>query len=70
MSNSPGKPISFWLDSTPKTTFPKMENVTVDVAIIGAGIAGITAAYLLKKAGKTVALIEARFKKNTMQQSP
>ena len=26
-----------------------MENVTADVAIIGAGITGITAAYLLKK---------------------
>lgn len=33
-----------------------MENVTVDVTIIGADITGITAAYLLKKAGKTVAL--------------
>ena len=56
----PGKPVSFWLDSTAQTSFPKMENVTVDVAIIGAGIAGITAAYLLKKAGKTVALVEAQ----------
>lgn len=60
MSNLPGKPVSFWLDSTAKTNYPSMENVTVDVAIIGAGIAGITAAYLLKKAGKTVALIEAQ----------
>ena len=60
MSNLPGKPVSFWLDSTAKTTYPKAENVTVDVAIVGAGITGITAAYLLKKAGKTVALIEAQ----------
>lgn len=60
MTTLPGKPVSFWLDSTPKTTFPKMENVTVDIAIVGAGITGITAAYLLKKAGKTVALIEAQ----------
>ena len=60
MSKLSGKAISFWLDSTPKTTFPPMENVTVDVAIIGAGITGITAAYLLKKAGKTVALVEAQ----------
>nr|WP_319422235.1 FAD-binding oxidoreductase [Pleurocapsa sp. FMAR1] len=59
MTTLSGKPISFWLDSTAKTSFPKIENVTVDVAIIGAGITGITAAYLLKKAGKTVALIEA-----------
>ena len=60
MTTLPGKPISFWIDSTPKTSFPTMESVTVDVAIIGAGIAGITAAYLLKKAGKTVALVEAQ----------
>ena len=60
MKTLPGKPISFWLDSTAKTSFPKMEQVTVDVAIVGAGITGITAAYLLKKAGKTVALIEAQ----------
>ncbi|MBE9043987.1 FAD-dependent oxidoreductase [Pleurocapsales cyanobacterium LEGE 10410] len=60
MTTLPGKPISFWLDSTAETSFPKMENVTVDVAIVGAGITGITAAYLLKKAGKTVALIEAQ----------
>ena len=60
MTNLPGKPVSFWLDSTAKTTYPKVENVTVDVAIVGAGITGITAAYLLKKAGKTVALIEAQ----------
>jgi protoporphyrinogen oxidase len=32
--------------------------VSVDVAIIGAGPAGLTAGYLLTKAGKTVAIIE------------
>lgn len=60
MTTLSGKPVSFWLDSTTKTSFPKMQNVTVDVAIVGAGITGITAAYLLKKAGKSVALIEAQ----------
>ena len=59
MINLPGKSVSYWLDSTEPTTFPTLQNVTVDVAIVGAGIAGITAATLLKKAGKTVALIEA-----------
>jgi glycine/D-amino acid oxidase-like deaminating enzyme/nitrite reductase/ring-hydroxylating ferredoxin subunit len=60
MTKLSGKQTSFWLDSTAKTSFPQMESVTVDVAVIGAGIAGITAAYLLKKSGKTVALIEAQ----------
>jgi glycine/D-amino acid oxidase-like deaminating enzyme/nitrite reductase/ring-hydroxylating ferredoxin subunit len=34
------------------------QNVEVDVAIIGAGLTGITAAHLLKKSGVKVALIE------------
>jgi len=37
---------------------PKGREVEVDVAIIGAGPAGLTAGYLLTKAGKSVAIIE------------
>jgi glycine/D-amino acid oxidase-like deaminating enzyme/nitrite reductase/ring-hydroxylating ferredoxin subunit len=33
-------------------------NLTVDVAIVGAGITGLTTAYLLKRAGRTVAVID------------
>ncbi len=44
---------SFWIDSTLASTYPSLtENIEIDVAIVGAGIAGVTAAYLLKKAGK------------------
>lgn len=51
--------LSFWISSTPSTTFPPVAPGTaVDVAIIGAGILGITAAYLLKQEGLTVAVIE------------
>ncbi|MCW9680198.1 FAD-dependent oxidoreductase [Dolichospermum planctonicum UHCC 0167] len=61
MTSLTGKPISFWIDSTPKTTYPPLENnISVDVAIIGGGIVGMTAATLLKRAGKTVAVIESR----------
>ena len=34
------------------------ENISVDVAIVGGGIAGVTTAYLLSKSGKSVALLE------------
>ena len=34
--------------------------LSVDVAVVGAGITGITAAVLLKRAGKTVALLESK----------
>jgi len=52
---------SFWIASTPTTNFPTLENnLTVDVAIVGGGIVGLTAALLLKRAGKKVAVIEAK----------
>ncbi|MDY6941204.1 MAG: FAD-dependent oxidoreductase [Cyanobacteriota bacterium] len=55
-----GKHISYWIDSTAKDLFVSaIDDVSVDVAIVGAGIPGITAATLLKQAGKTVALIDA-----------
>jgi glycine/D-amino acid oxidase-like deaminating enzyme/nitrite reductase/ring-hydroxylating ferredoxin subunit len=52
---------SFWLETTPGTEYPTLaEGVSVDVAVVGAGITGITAAVLLKRAGKTVALIDSK----------
>src|SRR5215210_6206103 len=56
----PGRPVSLWLATTPETHFPAMaKDVTVDVAVIGGGIAGISTALLLKQAGVRVAVIEA-----------
>jgi glycine/D-amino acid oxidase-like deaminating enzyme/nitrite reductase/ring-hydroxylating ferredoxin subunit len=49
----------YWIDSAPLPRFPSIDkNLEVDVVIIGAGIVGVTAAYLLKRAGQTVALLE------------
>ena len=51
--------VSYWIDSTPPTAYPVLnDEVEVDVAIVGAGIVGLTAAWALKGAGKTVAVIE------------
>src|SRR5436190_8165858 len=48
-----------WIDDTPIRKFPKLQrNLSADVLVVGAGITGVMAAYLLKKAGSTVALIE------------
>lgn len=53
-------PNPYWIISTPKTNYPSLnDDVTVDIAIVGGGIVGITAAYLLKKEGLSVAVIEA-----------
>ena len=50
---------SYWLDTTPSPRFsPLKEDLAVDVLIVGAGITGVTAAYLLKRAGCSVALVE------------
>ena len=41
-------------------SFPALqENITMDVAIVGGGIAGIVSAYLLAKAGKKIVLLDA-----------
>lgn len=56
----PGRFESFWIDSTPETNFsPLGKNISVDVAVIGGGIAGLTSAFLLKNEGRTIAIIEA-----------
>jgi glycine/D-amino acid oxidase-like deaminating enzyme len=46
-------------DVTHPLKFDKMtQNISVDVAIVGGGIAGITTAYLLSRSEKSVALLE------------
>lgn len=55
----PGITHSLWIDTTPDTNYPYLEgDDSVDIAIIGGGIVGITSAYLLKMAGKKVAVLE------------
>lgn len=54
------KPVSYWIASTEQTQYPKLsEDVDVDVAVVGGGIAGITSAWLLKQEGHRVALVES-----------
>lgn len=57
----PGKAESIWVDTTPATDYPPLgdEEVSVDVAVIGGGIAGLTTAALLKDEGRTVAVVES-----------
>jgi glycine/D-amino acid oxidase-like deaminating enzyme len=52
---------SFWLATSPDTDYPPLAvDVEVDVAVIGAGITGVIAAFLLKQGGKTVALLDSK----------
>jgi glycine/D-amino acid oxidase-like deaminating enzyme/nitrite reductase/ring-hydroxylating ferredoxin subunit len=53
--------IPVWKDKAADPKFTPLRNdITVDVAIVGGGITGLTAAYILSKAGKKVAVLEAR----------
>lgn len=51
---------SLWKAKAEKTNYPSLKgNISVDIAIVGGGITGITSAYLLAKAGKKVAVLES-----------
>ncbi len=51
----------FWLTGARTHHYAPLDrDLHVDAVVIGGGITGLTAAYLLKQAGKTVALIERR----------
>lgn len=50
---------SLWREVYTSTTYPRLtEDTEVDVAIVGAGITGLTAGLLLKRAGFRVAVVD------------
>ena len=60
MTQLPQFPQSYWISSVRLPEFPALTHDTeADIAIVGAGMTGITAAYLLSKAGKKVVVLEA-----------
>src|SRR5467141_1721480 len=52
--------MSLWLDGA-KHVYPPLESeTTADVAVVGAGIAGIATAYFLAKGGARVVVLDSR----------
>lgn len=50
---------SLWLATSEVPTYsPLQENTHADVCVVGAGIAGLTTAYLLTQAGKSVVILD------------
>ena len=51
--------LSYWIASTPETDYPTLGgDLSVDAVVVGAGIVGVTTAYMLRRAGLEVALVE------------
>ena len=59
MRSDSGHTTSVWMGTTEVPKFPPLtQDVRANVCIIGAGIAGMTTAYLLARAGRAVVLID------------
>ena len=52
-------PTSYWQSSAPLPEFPALDrNLHADVVVVGAGMTGISTAYLLKRAGLRVVVLD------------
>lgn len=59
MQSDSGDTTSLWMATAEMPAYaPLGEDATADVCIVGAGIAGITTAYMLSKAGKRVIVLD------------
>jgi len=61
MTGNAGDQTSYWIETAPPGPLraPLAGDITVDVAVIGAGIAGLSTARELARAGRSVAVLEA-----------
>ena len=58
MTRSVAQSVSLWLASSDLPTFaPLRQDLQVDVCVVGAGMAGLSTAYLLAKEGRRVAIV-------------
>ena len=54
-----GENISYWIDTVQPLQFERLnKDIDTEVLIVGGGIAGLTAGYLLARAGQQVTLVE------------
>ncbi len=59
MHSDSGDTTSLWMATAEVPSYPPLgEDATADVCIVGAGIAGITTAYLLTQVGKSVIVLD------------
>ena len=59
LPNDAGRTVSLWMHTGGAPDFAPLErDLTVDVCVVGAGVAGLTIAYHLLRAGKSVAVLD------------
>src|SRR5437762_5772962 len=57
----PGRRECCWMARAPETSYPRLQkSERAEVAIVGAGIVGLTAAYVLARSGVATVTLEAR----------
>jgi len=58
MSSDSGRTTSIWMETVVPVFPPLAANTQADVCVIGAGIAGLSTAFLLARSGKSVIVLE------------
>jgi NADH dehydrogenase FAD-containing subunit len=70
-TSAPPDTTPYWSDSASLSTFPTIQrDERVDVAVVGGGITGLTAAYLLTKAGNRLPRLNARGARRSIPVTP
>ncbi|MFJ5533882.1 FAD-dependent oxidoreductase [Streptomyces sp. NPDC093261] len=60
MTEHTGAQTSYWIETAPGLPRPALtEDLTVDVAVVGAGMAGLSTAWEVAQSGRSVAVLEA-----------
>src|SRR4051812_18142092 len=59
MTMPSGQSVSPWMTTPMPAAAPLDRDAVADVCVVGAGIAGLTTAYLLAREGKSVIVLEA-----------